>query len=426
MEHAVSFEMTITGIEKGVVDSYIRKHEELIRSGLSAQAYSDGPIGWFDPGRSMRSLQAIRHLAARVQARFDLLVVIGIGGSNRGAVATVDALAPTGTELFFAGDTLSTTRLKKAIRLVRNRNAALCVIAKDFNTIEPGITFRMLRKELERKYGSSSNERIIAIGSDGKGQLHDLAQRHQWDFLAFPADINGRYSVLSTVGLFPMAVAEVDIENLIAGGMAEHQRLTSLEPLLNPAVRYAAARNLLSRQGSVIEALVIFEPALEGFARWWVQLFGESEGKKEGALFPTYFSYSEDLHAIGQYVQEGPRIIAETFLNYTYESSPLMIEPSKEIQDRFDYLDDRPFDTLNEVVYQAALNAHASAHRPVLELSSSQPISAHSLGQSFYFFLFSVYLSSLLLGVNPFTQDGVEGYKKNMYHQLGKEPVWPN
>ena len=197
---------------------------------------SDGSIG-----RSMRSLQAIRHLAARVQARFDLLVVIGIGGSNRGAVATVDALAPTGTELFFAGDTLSTTRLKKAIRLVRNRNAALCVIAKDFNTIEPGITFRILRKELERKYGSSSNERIIAIGSDGKGQLHDLAQRHQWDFLAFPADINGRYSVLSTVGLFPMAVAGVDVKNLIAGGMAEHQQLTSLEPLLNPAVRYAAA-----------------------------------------------------------------------------------------------------------------------------------------------------------------------------------------
>lgn len=426
MEHAVSCEVTISGIKEGAVDSFILYNEGLIQSGLSAEAYAEGPLGWFDPNTSMQSLQAIQSLAARVQARFDLLIVIGIGGSNRGAVAAVGALSPTGTELFFAGDTLSATQLAKAIRLVQERNAALCVIAKDFNTIEPGITFRMLRKELERKYGSSSHERIIAIGSGGEGQLHHLAQRHQWEFLAFPADINGRYSVLSTVGLFPMAVAGVDIESLIAGGIAEHQRLTTLKPLMNPAVRYAAVRNLLSKQGSIIEALVIFEPALEGFARWWVQLFGESEGKKEGALFPTYFSYSEDLHAIGQYVQEGPRIIVETFLNYTYKSSPLVIEPSCEIQDRFDYLDDRPFDTLNEVVYQAALNAHASDHRPVIELSSSQSISAYSLGQSFYFFLFSVYLSSLLLGVNPFTQDGVEGYKKNMYHQLGKGKVWPD
>jgi len=413
MEHAVSCEVTISGIKESAVDSFILYNEGLIQSGLSAEAYAEGPLGWFDPNTSMQSLQAIQSLAARVQARFDLLIVIGIGGSNRGAVAAVGALSPTKTELFFAGDTLSATQLAKAIRLVQERNAALCVIAKDFNTIEPGITFRMLRKELERKYGSSSHERIIAIGSGGEGQLHHLAQRHQWEFLAFPADINGRYSVLSTVGLFPMAVAGVDIESLIAGGIAEHQRLTTLKPLMNPAVRYAAIRNLLSKQGSIIEALVIFEPALEGFARWWVQLFGESEGN------PAAVDLTTDLHSMGQFIQDGSRNLFETVLNVEASRCEIIIEEEAVDLDGLNYLAGKSVDFINKSAMNGTILAHTDGNVPNLIVNIPEQNEFY-LGQLFYFFEFACGVSGYVLGVNPFDQPGVESYKKNMFALLGK------
>ena len=411
----------VSHVSEEEMTTYLETRRPLIEAVQTGLEQDRGSLGWFTVEKTCS--KDLHEIAANVRRIAEVMIVIGIGGSNRAAIAALDALKRTAnspTTLYFAGDSLSTTRLQDALHLVETKSVVLNVIAKDFNTVEPGIWFRMLRKAMQEKYGPSYNERIVAIGSEGPGQLYELAKSHGYAYLPFPKDIGGRFSALSPVGLFPMAVAGLDVKRILEGarGMEQYIKATPIEK--NAAVRYAVLRNIIRGKGIQIESLAFFEPDLFAFSRWWIQLFAESEGKTDKVLFPVGFSYSEDLHAVGQYVQEGPRVIMETFLNLKYHSDNLMIEPSEDVVDGFSYLDGKPFPILNESVYRSALKAHSDDGVPCCELEVTSPLDERTMGSLFWFFLFSAYLSATLLGVVPFDQDGVENYKKNMYAELGK------
>ena len=405
--------------EQEIVAS-IEEHYELLKAIQEGRPEDRGYLGWLSV--TNEPLEYIKTEAARIGQLAQVLIVIGIGGSNRAAVAAMKALqreCDSPTSLYFAGDTLSPTRLEDALSLIEEKSVALNVIAKDFNTVEPGVTFRMLRAAMKKKYGASYTQRIVLTGSYSEGQLFEFAQREGYGFLPFPKEIGGRFSALTEVSLFPLAVAGVDVAALLKGAKETERNLRSQEPKTNAAIRYATLRNLIRKKGIVIESLVTFEPDLQDFTRWWIQLFAESEGKTEHVLFPVGFSFSEDLHAVGQYVQEGPKILLETFLDLHYTQKPRTIELSAE-DDGFSYLNGKSFAILNKTVYQAALSAHHRGGIPCIELVGEHVLDAESLGSLFYFFLFAAYCSAVLMGVNPFNQNGVEGYKKAMYKDLGK------
>jgi len=403
----------------------IRSNGTLIQRVRQGLEWKESLLSWLsvDTSAPEANLEDLVRTARYVQELATVMIVIGIGGSNRGAIAGIQALhrsLKSPTRVVFAGDTLSTVKIQDTLALMQTESIVLNVIAKDFNTVEPGITFRVLREAMQAKYGSSYHTRIIVTGSTGPGQLQDLARLQGYHFLEFPKNIGGRFSVLSNVGLFPMAVAGIDIRKLCGGARETEFSLKHTDSLENPAVRYAVNRLLLLEKGFQIESLVVYEPDLVPFARWFVQLFAETEGKTSKALLPTFFSYSEDLHAVGQFVQQGPRTIIETLLNLFFESPSVIIHPSPEVGDGFDYLDNQPFDKLNQSVYQAALSAHVQDNIPCFEFVAGKGICEETLGSLFYFFMFACYLSACLLQVNPFNQDGVENYKKNLYALLGK------
>jgi len=259
---------------------------------------------------------------------------------------------------------------------------------------------------------------LIATGSDGSGQLHELSKQYGYTFLPFPEDMAGRFSVLSAVGFLPMAVAGVDIKKVIQAAVDAEKELKATQVFENMAVQYAVCRNLLFKKGFVIENLVTLEPSMAFFARWWSQLFGESEGKGQQSIFPTFSSYSEDLHAIGQYIQDGTRMVMETFLDARFENPEIRIEPSL-VKDGFDYLNFKDFDSLNRAVYEAAFVAHKNGGVPCFQFHYGK-ICEEMFGEFFYLFMISCCISALMINVNPFGQAGVEAYKKKMYQLLGK------
>lgn len=385
---------------------------------------SKSRLGWFNlPDNIDEYLAPIKEAADKILKTATDMIVVGIGGSNRGAMAAIRALShqiSSPITIHYAGDSLSQKRMEETLQLVEEKNIAINVIAKDFNTLEPGIAFRLLRNAMERKYGADYNQRIFVTGSRGPGQLHELACRHHYHFLDFPETFGGRFSVLSAVGLLPMAVAGIDIKRILAGARTAEQYLKSTTPEKNQGVQYAVSRNLLFKKGFTIESLVLFEPDLIHLGRWWVQLFAESEGKTPQAIFPASFMYSEDLHAVGQFVQEGPRCIAETYLKLFHPCDTFVIPESLGVADGFNYLTGKEFHLLNETVYKAALDAHKTDGIPCTEFLSMEAIGPEIIGYYFYYFMFVCYLSSVLIDVNPFDQEGVESYKRNMYKLLGK------
>lgn len=381
-------------------------------------------LGWFSlPNNIDEYLAPIQQTADKILKTATDLIVVGIGGSNRGAMAAIQALRhqiSSPVTIHYAGDSLSQKRMEEALQLVEEKNVVINVIAKDFNTLEPGIAFRLLRTALEKKYGKEYNERVFVTGSRGPGQLYQLATTHGYHFLDFPDNFGGRFSVLSAVGLLPMAVAGIDLKRILAGARVAEQYLKTTAPEKNQGVLYAITRNLLFKKHFTIESLVLFEPDLVHLGRWWVQLFAESEGKTPRAIFPVSFMYSEDLHAVGQFVQDGPRCIAETYLKLFHPCDTLIIPESSEVVDGFNYLTGKEFQSLNETVYKAAFDAHKTEGIPCTEFLSTETISPEVIGYCFYYFMFVCYLSSVLIDVNPFDQEGVEAYKRNMYKLLGK------
>lgn len=411
-----------TGLTEETLDRRVQDAAPLLAEVLAGEARYQDSLGWFsvDEAAGPERVDFLLEQAARVRADADAFVVIGIGGSNQAARAVVKALRPEGgPAILWAGNTISACETARLLKELDGfRSVYIDCIAKNFETLEPGISFRVLRHYLEQRYGQAeAAKRIFATGTPGS-TLHQLCLDNGYTFLTFPERIGGRYSVGSDVGLFPMAVAGVDVRALVQGMRDMRDQLRAAPAGENLALRYACLRKWMLEQGLSLEMLAFFEPRLDYFAKWWIQLFAESEGKDGTGLYPVVSSNSEDLHSIGQFIQQGSPILFETFVTVRARDASVVL-PATDKKDYFDYLTGRDFWDINDTARRATMRAHSEGGIPCLELSIPA-IDAHTLGELFYFFLFSCYLSCKLVGVNPFDQPGVESYKGYMFKNLGK------
>ena len=411
-----------TGLTQEALEQRLQAAAPLLAEVLAGEEQYQDNLGWFsvDEAAGPERVDFLLEQAARVRADADAFVVIGIGGSNQAARAVVKALRPeNGPAILWAGNTISACETARLLKeLDGYQSVYIDCIAKNFETLEPGISFRVLRRYLEQRYGQAeAAKRIFATGTPGS-TLHQLCIDNGYTFLTFPERIGGRYSVGSDVGLFPMAVAGVDVKALVQGMRDMRDELRAAPAGENLALRYACLRKWMLEQGLSLEMLAFFEPRLDYFAKWWIQLFAESEGKDGTGLYPVVSSNSEDLHSIGQFIQQGSPILFETFVTVRARDASVVL-PATDKKDYFDYLTGRDFWDINDTARRATMRAHSEGGIPCLELSIPA-IDAHTLGELFYFFLFSCYLSCRLVGVNPFNQPGVESYKGYMFKNLGK------
>ena len=411
-----------TGLTQEALEQRLQAAAPLLAEVLAGEEQYQDNLGWFsvDEAAGPERVDFLLEQAARVRADADAFVVIGIGGSNQAARAVVKALRPeNGPAILWAGNTISACETARLLKeLDGYQSVYIDCIAKNFETLEPGISFRVLRHYLEQRYGQAeAAKRIFATGTPGS-TLHQLCIDNGYTFLTFPERIGGRYSVGSDVGLFPMAVAGVDVKALVQGMRDMREELHAAPAGENLALRYACLRKWMLEQGLSLEMLAFFEPRLDYFAKWWIQLFAESEGKDGTGLYPVVSSNSEDLHSIGQFIQQGSPILFETFVTVRARDASVVL-PATDKKDYFDYLTGRDFWDINDTARRATMRAHSEGGIPCLELSIPA-IDAHTLGELFYFFLFSCYLSCRLVGVNPFNQPGVESYKGYMFKNLGK------
>ena len=390
-------------------------------------------LGWVDlPGRICpEEVREIKAVAAFVEQDVDAFVVIGIGGSYLGARAVIEALGHTfshvlprgdsgAPNIFFAGHHLDGRYHQDLLEYLDGRQFAINVISKSGTTTEPAIAFRKLRRLLEKKVGIERARELIFVTTDAeKGALHSLAQAKGYKTFVIPNDVGGRYSVLTPVGLLPIAAAGVPISELIEGARAAQKWADNPDLRHNPAYFYAAARNLLYRKGKKIEILLICHPALAYFSEWWKQLFGESEGKEGKGIFPAACSLTTDLHSMGQWIQDGERTLFETILQVDTPDGIVRIEEEAENRDGLNYLAGKDMNDVNAQALAGTALAHREGSVPSMALRIPE-LNAHYLGQLIYFFEIACGLSGYLLEVNPFDQPGVEAYKKNMFALLSK------
>ena len=368
----------------------------------------------------------IQAAAARIRQDSEVLVVIGIGGSYLGARAVIELLTsqnynlrPDGVQVLFAGNGLSSDALTETIDLIGERDFSVNVISKSGTTTEPAVAFRVFKALLEKKYGKEgARKRIYATTDARKGALKGLADAEGYEKFVVPDDIGGRYSVLTAVGLLPIAAAGIDIAALMAGAAAAMDEL-AVPGADNPAWQYAAARHALYEGGKAVEILACYEPCFRFFAEWWKQLYGESEGKEGRGLFPASVEFTADLHSMGQYIQQGRRLMFETVVCFDAPRSAVTIPRDEANVDGLNFLAGRTLDFVAGQAMRAVILAHVDGGVPnvLVHLPARTPEAA---GRLIYFFEFACGLSGYLLGVNPFDQPGVEAYKNNMYALLGK------
>ena len=387
-------------------------------------------LGWLDLPDRAPTAEHMRILAAaqRIRETSDALVVVGIGGSYLGARAAIELLQGPNRNLrcskgdpmiLWAGNNLSTRSWEELQRLLEGRDFSICVISKSGTTLEPAIAFRNLKWMLERRLGTAqARRRIYAITDGENGALRQMANEEGWESFVIPGDVGGRFSVLSPVGLLPMAAAGIDVMSLLRGA-AKAKKEYDLRSFENPVWLYAAVRNLMHRRGMAIELLESFEPGFAMMGRWWQQLFGESEGKEGRGLFPACAELTADLHSLGQLIQQGQRNLFETMVCFDPPARKTVIFEDIRDLDGLNYLAGKSLDFVQEQAYQGTMAAHADGGCPVISIDCG-PLSEESLGGLFWFFELSCAVSAYLLGVNPFDQPGVESYKRNMLQLLGK------
>lgn len=426
-------EHTVINLDTGNINKFLPDDEiadmlPKALSGLGSLNCRKGPgadmLGWIDlPRTPQRELIEINDAAKRIQDENDCLVVVGIGGSNLGARAAIEALGDEAPfPVLFAGNNLSPAYHAHLLATLENKRFALCVISKSGTTTEPAIAFRLLRKRLIEQFGGDAMaRRIIAITDPAGGALHAMAEQYGFTAFSIPPDVGGRYSVLSPVGLLPIATAGINIMELV-GGAASALNLYTREEPGNKALQYAARRILLHQKGIQIEVLSTFHPELALLCEWWKQLTGESEGKDGKGLFPASSIMTADLHSIGQYLQEGNSNLLETFLTALHPRTDLIIPADEEDLDKLNYLAGKSLGEINQKAFQGTLQAHAAGGRPVMAIETPS-ITAGSIGHLFVFFEIAVAVSGRLLEVNPFDQPGVEEYKTRMFKLLGKPGV---
>ena len=384
-------------------------------------------LGWLDwpLNYDREEVAEIMKIAKEIEENADILLVCGIGGSYLGARAAVEmiqGLYPNRKlELIYIGNSFSSTYFMQVQEYIKNKSVYLNVISKSGTTAETAIAFRILRQYMEEVYGEEATKRIIATTDKEKGTLKDLARKKSYRQLCIPDDIGGRFSITTAVGLLPIAAAGINIEELIRGTQDAYRNFSEGSLDKNVAYQYAVARRILEKQGKKVELLVSYEPQMVSFAEWWKQLFGESEGKEGKGIFPASVNFSTDLHSLGQFVQEGSKILFETVLQV---KNPLLdqIFPSDvEDEDALNYLADKTLDTINKKAAEGTMLAHTEEGKVPNMIIEIEDTSAYSFGYLVYFFFKSIAMTAYLLDVNPFNQPGVEVYKKNMFRLLEKK-----
>ncbi len=387
-------------------------------------------LGWLDlpVNYDKQEFARIQAAAARIQQDTDVFVVIGIGGSYLGARAAIEYLKSNNynfkkkdtPSIFFAGNSISGTQLSELLELCEGQRVSINVISKSGTTTEPAIAFRVFREYLENTYGHDEAVRRIYVTTDkARGTLKALADREGYETFVVPDDVGGRFSVLTAVGLLPIAVAGCDIEALMQGAATAREALADPSLDTNDCYRYAAARTALHRRGFAVELMVSYEPQYTMMNEWWKQLFGESEGKDGRGLLPDSVIYSTDLHSLGQYVQDGSNILFETVVKFDKPQKEVYIKEDADNGDGLNFLAGKPMSFINEKAFEGTVLAHTDGNTPnlVLEVKALDEL---SLGYLIYFFEKACAISGYMLGVNPFDQPGVESYKKNMFALLGK------
>lgn len=400
---------------------------------LSKKGAGNDYLGWIDlpVDYDKDEFERIKKAAKKIQSDSEVLVVIGIGGSYLGARAAIEFLGHNffnsvskeirkAPEIYFVGNSISSTYLSNLIDVIGDRNFSVNIISKSGTTTEPAIAFRVFKKMLEKKYGKEeAAKRIYATTDRAKGALKNLADAEGYEEFVVPDDVGGRFSVLTAVGLLAIAASGADIDKLMEGAASARKRCIENDFDNNDSMQYAALRNIMLRKGKEVEILCDYEPSLHYTLEWWKQLMGESEGKDNKGLFPASVDLTTDLHSMGQFIQDGSRIMFETVLNVEKARKEITIEAEDEDLDGLNYLAGKTVDFVNKCAMNGTILAHTDGNTPNLMVKIPEQNEFY-LGELFYFFEFACGLSGYILGVNPFNQPGVESYKHNMFALLGK------
>jgi len=426
-------------LEDRYLAGFVEKHEycgiaPLVKAAHESIADKTGLgndfLGWVDlPVQYDRDEFArIKAAAKRIQANSDIFIVIGIGGSYLSARAAIDFiksdyyndLSKETPNIYFSGNSISSSSLQELVSICEGKDVSINMISKSGTTTEPAIAFRVFRELLEKKYGKEgAKERIFCTTDKAKGTLKNLADEEGYETFVVPDDVGGRFSVLTAVGLLPIAVAGADIDKLMQGAAEAKEKYQNPDIAENDCYKYAAIRNILYNKGKSTEVMVSYEPCYAMMNEWWKQLYGESEGKDQKGLFPASVIFSTDLHSMGQYLQDGRRDLFETVINIKKPRHKLVLGLDNTDVDGLNYLSGKTMDFVNEKAFEGTILAHNDGNVPniILEI---EDFSETTLGHLFYFFEKACALSGYMLGVNPFDQPGVESYKKNMFALLGK------
>ncbi|WDU83737.1 glucose-6-phosphate isomerase [Caloramator sp. Dgby_cultured_2] len=415
----------IKGLEGQIRDA----HEKLHNKTGSGSDF----LGWVTLPKDYdkEEFDRIINAAERIKTNSDALVVIGIGGSYLGARAAIEMLNHTfynvlpknkrkTPEIYFVGNNISPVYMRDLLDVLEGKEISVNVISKSGTTTEPAIAFRIFKEYMENKYGKEgAKERIYATTDKAKGALRKLAEEEGYETFIIPDDVGGRYSVLTAVGLLPIAVSGVDIREMMQGALDGMKEYSNLDVINNPAYLYAAIRNALYRKGKTVEIMANYEPGLHYFAEWWKQLFGESEGKDGKGIYPASVDFTTDLHSMGQYIQDGLRHIFETVLNVEKPRYDVEIKEDKDNIDGLNFLAGKTMDFVNKKAFEGTVLAHTDGNVPNIIINIPE-LTPYYFGKLVYMFEKACGISGYMLGVNPFDQPGVEAYKKNMFALLGK------
>lgn len=408
--------------------SYAKKISKINDKILKRTAEGSDFLGWENISDivSKKEFESIKENAKFVQNNYDVLVVCGIGGSYLGARAAIEALKgitkETKPKIVFLGQTFSSDYINDVLTELKGKKFAINVISKSGSTTETSVAFRLLREELIKAVGEKEAKKAIFVTTDPKkGILKKIADSHEYVTFSLPSNIGGRYSVLSSVGLFPMACAGINIDKVLEGAKKGEQNYKHSNLQKNPAYKYAVIRHFEYKKHKKIEILIGYEPRLSQFGEWYKQLFAESEGKNHKGLFPTYLSFSTDLHSIGQFIQDGSQIFFETTLRINNANNNVTVPKLKNDEDELNYLSGKTINEINTKAFEGVLDAHSKTAKVPNLVIEIDKLDEETLGELFYFFEKAAAMSAYLLKVNPFNQPGVEVYKKNMFHLLGKK-----
>ena len=424
-EYTRVFEKNVMKYAKQVVEIHKKLHEK---------ADDENEFcGWLNlpTDYDKDEFEKIKKAAKKIQSNSDILLVIGIGGSYLGARAVIESLTNTfynmqdksirkTPQILYVGNNLSTNYINDLIDYIGDKDISINVISKSGTTTEPAIAFRIFREIMENKYSlKEARSRIYVTTDANKGALKELAKKEKYTTFVIPDNVGGRYSVLTAVGLLPIAVAGVNIDELMEGARIAQDRYSDDNLKYNECYKYAVIRNMLYEKEKNIEILVTYEPKMHYFIEWWKQLFGESEGKEQKGIYPSGAEFTTDLHSLGQYIQEGRRNLFETVINIEKSNNDIMMKLEEDDLDNLNYLEGKTLDFVNKKAMEGTIAAHTDGDVPNI-LINIEKLDANNMGQLIYFFELACAMSGSILGINPFNQPGVEKYKTNMFKLLGK------